>query len=149
MLSYCPPARIEPVTDLTPDIGAPLAGPLEFPDGLPGFPEARRFQFEPLEEDLPPFFSMRSLDIDRLRFVVVAPGAVFENYVIEVPEDDVERLGLHDADDALVVVIVTVAQPPTANLLGPVVVNRHTGLSRQVVLTGSGYDVRTPLPLGR
>jgi flagellar assembly factor FliW len=147
MLSYCPPSRIEPVTDLIPDPGA-LAGPLEFPDGLPGFPHARRFQFEPLEENLPPFFSMRSLDIDRLRFVVVAPGAVFDNYVVEVPEDDVERLGLHDAEDALVVVIVTVSEPPTANLLGPVVVNRHTGLSRQVVLTGSGYDVQTPLPLG-
>lgn len=148
MLTHCPPARLEPVTDLIPDAGA-LPGPLEFPDGLPGFPHARRFQLEPLEEDLPPFLAMRSLDVGGLRFVVVPPGAVFENYVIEVPEDDVERLGLHDADDALVVVIVTVSQPPTANLLGPVVVNRHTGLSRQVVLTGSGYDVRTPLPLGQ
>jgi len=147
MLSYCPPARLEPVTDLIPDVGD-LPGPLEFPDGLPGFPHARQFRFEPLEENLPPFFSMSSLDISGLRFVVVPPGAVFENYVIEVPEDDVERLGLHHADDALVVVIVTVAQPPTANLLGPVVVNRHTGLSRQVVLTGSGYDVRTALPVG-
>lgn len=148
MLSYCPPAVVSAVTDLPPDID-PAPSTLEFPDGLPGFPDARRFRLEALEEGLEPFRSLRSLDLETLRFVVVAPGEVFENYVIEVPEDDVERLGLHDADDALVVVIVTVSQPPTANLLGPVVVNRHTGLSRQVVLTGSGYDVRTPLPLGR
>lgn len=147
MLSYAPTAPVNPVTDQSPDAEI-VPSSLEFPDGLPGFPDARRFLLEPLGEELAPFWAMRSLDTDRLQFVVVPPGAVFENYVVEVPDDDVERLGLNGADDALVVVIVTVSQPPTANLLGPVVVNRHTGRSRQVVLPSSGYDVRTPLPLG-
>lgn len=146
MLSYCPPAVVSAVTDLPPDVD-PAPSILEFPDGLPGFPDARRFTLETLEEGMEPFRSMRSLDLESLRFVVVPPGDVFENYVIEVPEDDVERLGLHGAEDALVLVIVTVSRPPTANLLGPVVVNRHTGRARQVVLVGSSYEVRTPLPL--
>lgn len=152
MLTYCPTAP-DPVTEPTPETDTvptdTVPTVLEFPEGLPGFPGARRFQLEALAEGLEPFCSMRSLDEERLRFVVVPPGAVFEDYVIEVPEEDVERLGLHDAADAMVVVIVTVAQPPTANLLGPVVVNRNTGVSRQVILTNSPYDVRTPLPTGR
>lgn len=146
MLSYCPPPVVSAVTDLPPDLD-PAPTSLEFPDGLPGFPDARRFQLEALDEGMEPFRSMRSLDRDGLRFVVVPPGEVFENYVIEVPEDDVERLGLHGAEDAMVLVIVTVSRPPTANLLGPVVVNRRTGRARQVVLVGSSYEVRTPLPL--
>lgn len=146
MLSYCPTEPAQPVTEPPLDAGS-VPATLEFPDGLPGFPDVHRFQLEGLD-DMAPFCTLRSLDLPGLRFVVVPPGAVFENYVIDVPEDDVERLALDGADDALVLVIVTVSQPPTANLLGPVVVNRHTGHSRQVVLTGSGYDVRTPLPLG-
>lgn len=144
MLS-CPPAVASAMTEQPPaDDSVPSS--LEFPDGLPGFPDARHFVLEALEEGFEPFCTMRSDDMDGLRFVVVPPGAVFENYVIEVPEDDVDRLGLDGAGDALVLVIVTVSQPPTANLLGPVVINRRTGRARQVVLVGSSYEVRTPLP---
>ena len=147
MLSYCPSAPMDPVTDL-PQAAETVPTSLEFPDGLPGFPGARRFRLESLEDGLAPFCALRSLEADGVQFVVVPPGAVFENYVVEVPEDDVELLGLQGADDALVVVIVTVSRPPTANLLGPVVINRRTGVARQVVLQSSGYDARTPLPLG-
>ncbi|HET9732172.1 MAG TPA: flagellar assembly protein FliW [Acidimicrobiales bacterium] len=136
---------MSPVTNLPSDAESTPAI-VEFPDGLPGFPEARRFSLESLEEGLAPFCAMRSLDVPGLQFIVVPPGGIFADYVIDVPEDDVERLGLTTSDDALVLVIVTVAQPPTANLLGPVVVNRHTGWARQVVLVGSGYEVRTPIP---
>ena len=59
-----------------------------------------------------------------------------------------ERLNLQDSDDALMLVILTVDKEPadaTANLMGPIVVNRHTLDAAQVVLTGSDYEVRTPL----
>lgn len=121
---------------------------IEFPDGLPGFPHARNFRLLPLDPDLTPFAALRSQDLEGLEFVVVPPGAVFEGYTVEVPDDDATRLELREADDAVVMVIVTVSRPPTANLLGPLVVNRRTGRGRQVVMVGSNYDVRTPLPVG-
>ncbi|HET6792930.1 MAG TPA: flagellar assembly protein FliW [Acidimicrobiales bacterium] len=121
---------------------------IEFPDGLPGFPQARHFRLQPLDPDLAPFAALRSQDLEGLEFVVVPPGAVFEDYTVEVPDDDANRLDLREADDAVVMVIVTVSRPPTANLLGPLVVNRRTGRGRQVVMVGSDYDVRTPLPAG-
>lgn len=127
-----------------PGAGGPMA--IEFPEGLPGFPEAHHFRLELLEEGLEPFRALRSADLPGLEFVVVPPGEVFSNYVIDIPEPDVERLGLESAEDAVVLAIVTVARPPTANLLGPLVVNRRTFQARQVVLANSAYDVRTPLP---
>jgi flagellar assembly factor FliW len=45
-------------------------------------------------------------------------------------------------------VIVTIrerATDATANLLGPIVVNKRTNEAMQVVLHNSPYDVRTPL----
>ena len=143
MLSDCATTPAPFMTDLPTDSGS-VPAVLEFPEGLPGFPSVRRFELGELD-NMAPFCVLKSLDMPGLQFVVVPPGALFENYVIEVPEDDVAGLELAQADDALVLVIVTVSQPPTVNLLGPVVVNRRTGRSRQVVLIGSGYEVRTPL----
>lgn len=124
--------------------GTPVV--IEFPEGLPGFPAARHFRLEPLEQDLEPFWALRSDDLPGLEFVVVPPGELFPDYVVDIPDPDVERLSLSGADDAIVLAIVTVARPPTVNLLGPVVVNRHTARARQIVLVNSSYDVRTPLP---
>ena len=55
---------------------------------------------------------------------------------------------MKSADDALLLVIVTVADPVTSstvNLLGPIVVNRHTRAATQAVLGNSGYASREAL----
>ena len=61
---------------------------------------------------------------------------------------DRERLALSTAEDALVLVILTVAErieQTTANLMAPIVVNRHTGEALQALLVSSEYEIRTPL----
>ncbi len=48
----------------------------------------------------------------------------------------------------MVLTVVTLAQggrTPTANLLGPIVVNRRTRAAAQLVQHGSGYEVAVPL----
>jgi flagellar assembly factor FliW len=47
-----------------------------------------------------------------------------------------------------VFVVVTLRERPedsTLNLLGPIVVNRHSHEAAQVVLPSAGYSVRAPL----
>jgi flagellar assembly factor FliW len=81
----------------------------------------------------------------------VPPALFFADYAPELDDATVERLGLTDAADALILVIVTLGERPadaTANLLGPIVINRHTRQAVQAVLAGSGYDLRTPLGAG-
>jgi flagellar assembly factor FliW len=112
---------------------------------MPGFPDARRFEFAWLEPEVEPFFLLRSLDMPGLEFVVVPPGLVLNDYKVELDEDTTERLELANAGDALVLVLVTLAQPPgspTANLLGPVVINTSTMQAMQVVLHRSSYSAR-------
>ena len=72
-----------------------------------------------------------------LEFVVTHPGLFFPDYEPEIDDDTAGRLELSSADDALLLVIVTVADPvaaSTANLLGPIVVNRHSRAAAQAVL---------------
>jgi flagellar assembly factor FliW len=122
---------------------------LHFASGLPGFPDARRFLLVRLGDELSPFSVLRSLDNPAdLEFIVTHPGLFFPDYAPEVDDDTAERLELKSADDALLLVIVTVADPvaaSTANLLGPIVVNRHTRAAAQAVLGASGYNTREAL----
>jgi flagellar assembly factor FliW len=128
---------------------------LHFAGGLPGFPDAHRFVLVRLGDELSPFSVLRSLDDGAdLEFVVTHPGLFFPDYAPEIDDDTADRLELGSADDALLLVIVTVADPvaaSTANLLGPIVVNRHTRTAAQAVLGASGYNTRealVPSPTG-
>ena len=122
---------------------------LHFASGLPGFPDARRFVLVRLGDELSPFSVLRSLDNPTdLEFIVTHPGLFFPDYAPEVDDDTADRLELKSADDALLLVIVTVTDPvaaSTANLLGPIVVNRHTRAAAQAVLGASGYNTREAL----
>ena len=121
---------------------------LIFESGLPGFPDAHRFTLIRWGDEDSPFSIMRSLDHDGLEFVVVPPMVFFPDYEPEVDDATAERLDLERGEDAIVLAMVTLgehAADATANLLGPLVVNRHTNRAAQAVLASSGYDVRTPL----
>ena len=122
---------------------------LHFAGGLPGFPDVRRFVLLRLGDETSPFSVLRSLDDEvDLEFVVTHPALFFPDYEPEIDDDTAARLELGSADDALLLVIVTVADPvaaSTANLLGPIVVNRHTRAAAQAVLGNSGYATREAL----
>lgn len=121
---------------------------LDFVAGLPGFPNSRRFRVEDLGESVQPFARIRLVEEPTIAFTVVPPGLLFPNYTVEIDEDHVTQLGLNSADDVVTLVIVTIPQPPqppTANLLGPIVINRVTRLAAQVVQHRSSYGVAEPI----
>jgi flagellar assembly factor FliW len=121
---------------------------LSFPAGLPGFPDSRRFALVWWGDEDGPFSILTSLDQSGLEFLVVPPLAFFPEYAPELDDDTCERLGLESADDAIVLVIVTIgedARAATANLLAPVVINRHTREAVQAVLVDGDHPLRAPL----
>jgi len=129
---------------------ATMAGPLVIDGGIPGFPSVRHFELVRWGGERSPFSVLRCVDTPDLlpQFVVVAPEVFFPDYEWQLDPLTAERLGLTSADDAVVVVIVTLGEQPTdatANLLGPLVINPRTRRLAQVVLSSSTYGVRQPL----
>jgi flagellar assembly factor FliW len=114
--------------------------------GLAGFPDAERYALVEVPEATP-LFLLRSLDVPGLEFVVVPPAVFFPDYAPEIDDASAARLGLIDAEDALLLVVLTVgasATDATANLLAPVVINQRTRAAGQVLLQGE-WPLRAPL----
>ena len=119
---------------------------LVFDHGIPGFAGARRFSLSSWGADDGPFSLIKSLD-DATEFLVATPEAFFPDYHPEIDDEIADWLGIATPDDGLVLVIVTVpeqAKNATANLLGPLIVNRQTRRSMQAVLH-EDFSTREPL----
>ena len=121
---------------------------IRFAAGLPGFPHVHLFQLKPWGPPGSPYLLLRAVDDPDVGFVVVPPWVFYPDYEFDLDDATAERLGLVVADDAIVLAVVTLRDRPdeaTLNLLGPIVVNRHTHEAAQVVLPTTSYSVRAPL----
>jgi len=122
---------------------------LHLPFGLIGLPKLTAFSLSPIENSWP-FMSMKWLGPERMDFVVIDPSGLIPDYEIELGDQDADALEIRSAADAQVLNIVTVhsARPHfvTVNLVGPVVVNRHTNTGKQIIiLNWSRYSSQHPL----
>lgn len=121
---------------------------LTFAQGLPGFPQSRRFALVRWGAFEGPYSLMVDLDDPHVRFLVMPPYVFFPDYVVDLDDAIAAKVHLERAEDCLLLVIVTLTGRPedaTANLLGPVVINLQTREGVQAVLAESGYSARTPL----
>jgi flagellar assembly factor FliW len=109
---------------------------ITLPDGVVGFPAARRWALlEPRHPDAP-FRYLLCIDQPELGFVVCEPEPFWPGYANEVPRQDA---------DSVVLVIVNVPGDPrdmTANLLAPLVIEVATRSGRQLVLDGQRWGTR-------
>lgn len=127
---------------------------LEFTDGIPGFPAARRFVLTDLADEGGadvPFQVLQSLDDPDLSMVVAVPWPFFPDYAPEIEEADRTDLDLQAPEDAVLFCAVSMDPDGAAfylNLLGPFVVNARTHQGRQVVLADPDLPSRAAVPLG-
>ncbi|HLK11917.1 MAG TPA: flagellar assembly protein FliW [Candidatus Binatia bacterium] len=113
-----------------------------FPDGLVGFPEARRFALLEPSRAESPFHYLVCVDYPELGFVVCDPERLWPSYSSEVPRPaDV-------TGEVAVLVLVRIPADPgesTANLMAPLVIDCATRRGRQLVLDTGRWATRHPL----
>ena len=117
---------------------------IEIPKGLLGFEDHRRFILTGPPEGRP-FVRLQSLDDEGLSFVLVNPRLFFPHYKVEVDPREIAELNSADPRQIETWVIVTVPEDwsrMSANLQGPVLVNRVNNLAKQVVLVHGPYTTR-------
>jgi flagellar assembly factor FliW len=122
---------------------------VRMPNGLLGFEEVKDYVLMSNPEEHP-FAWLQVQDNSSLAFVVIDPFIANPDYQPDIPQADVEFLKLKEPDDAQLLGIVTVhnAQRATVNLKGPIVINRHTHVAKQVIIANANaYSVTHPLPV--
>lgn len=118
---------------------------IEFPNGLAGFEQFRRYSlFHPeTEEGAPPrFFILESLDDPAVAFNIADPALFGFTYEINLPDDEAAALDLSDpAEAAVVVILVKDGDSVRANLKAPLILNVRARRGIQHVFAGLDYQV--------
>jgi flagellar assembly factor FliW len=129
------------------EVETPAAAPgnlVRLPSGILGFEQHKEYMLLANPNEMP------FADSASLAFVVINPFLVMPDYAPDIPDSDAEFLGLKEPNDARLFNIVTLRphNHATVNLKGPIVINRHTHIAKQVIISNaSNYSVEHPLPV--
>jgi len=123
---------------------------LTLTNGLIGFPEEREFELLVNADELP-FMWIRAKHRKELGFVVIEPSHFVDDYEVEISDDDAKDLEIFGASDSWVRNIVTIQdsekiESATANLVGPILLNRNTHLGKQIIVSNHmKYSTKHPI----
>jgi flagellar assembly factor FliW len=124
---------------------------LEFPQGLPGFEERRRFVAVQIPQTAPLIF-LQSLEEATLCFTTMPIQAVDPDYRLQVIAEDLALIDLpvdrqpRIGHDVLCLAVLSLRESgPTANLLAPLVVNLANRKGVQAVGPESDYSYQHAL----
>jgi flagellar assembly factor FliW len=127
---------------------------ITFSQGLFGFETFKEYVL--LDAERQPFYWLQSVDCEEVAFVLINPFQFRPDYEVDIDNEELVEIGVSDPEKVLIFSIVTIppdGSPMTANLLGPLVINRDTRQGRQVVLADpcwkTKHDVIAELAGGR
>ena len=114
-----------------------------FPSGLFGFEALKDYVL--LDAEQQPFYWLQSLDEEKTAFILIDPFLFRPDYEMDIDNEELRPIGITDPEKAVIFTIVTVPSdnsPMTANLQGPLVINRDSKLGVQAVLTDSRWKTK-------
>ncbi len=117
-----------------------------FPYGILGFENLKYYVL--LDAAQQPFYWLQSMDVVEIAFVLLNPRIFRPDYELEVDEKELEEIGITLEEDILDFAIVTIPDNPgdmTANLQGPIIINRKAKIGRQSISTNPKWEVRHPV----
>lgn len=122
---------------------------IEFPEGLPGFEDSKRFALVHEEGAAETVFLLQSADDPAVMFSITSPENLGVNYEFSLTDEETAMLALSSPDDAQVAIIVRKdegAESPAsaglrANFMAPLVINVTARRGLQKVINKLGFDV--------
>lgn len=117
---------------------------IEFPRGIPGFEDLRRFSLFHVEEAAPKFFILQSLDDPAVAFHLGDPALFGFMYEITLPDEDAALIDLKTPSEAAVaVMLVKVGEQGSlsANLKAPIIINARSRKAIQHLLSEQNNNV--------
>jgi len=119
---------------------------LDFPEGIPGFEQCRRFAVLS-SVAMAPLQCLHAVG-GEATFLAVDPRLVMPEYRLELGDADLARLDAGPDTLLLWLSLVTVDEKDSAsvNLRAPIVINPARMRGRQVVTDEAAYPLQYPLP---
>jgi flagellar assembly factor FliW len=116
-----------------------------FPDGLIGEPFKNLREYVLLDGLQQPYYILQSLESAATAFVLIDPFLFRPDYEMDISDEDLALIGIKSPEDVLCFSVLTIPVddgPMTANLRGPIVINRHTHFAMQVILSNPKWGTR-------
>jgi flagellar assembly factor FliW len=116
---------------------------IKIPEGLYGFEDY--IEYVLLDAEQQPYFLLQSVKERDIAFVLINPFLFRPDYEVNIPNEDLEDIGLKTPEKALIFTIVTI--PPdgsamTANLQGPLIINRDNMTGKQWIQSDVRWKTR-------
>jgi len=116
---------------------------ISIPQGLFGFEDY--IDYVLLDSDNQPFLWLQSVDEKEIAFILINPFLFRKDYEANITNEELAEIGIKSSENALVFVIVTIPQdggPMTANLQGPLIINKENMMGMQAILSESKWKTR-------
>jgi flagellar assembly factor FliW len=116
---------------------------VSFPQGLFGFESYQDYVL--LDAEREPFYWLQSVDSAQTAFILINPFLFRPDYEVNINNEEISDIGIKGPEKALIFAIVTIptdGSPMTANLQGPLVINRDTRAAKQVILADPRWKTR-------
>ena len=117
---------------------------IKFPGGIPGFEKNMEYVIVRLPE-FEPFEWLVCTDGTRLRFAVINPMLFKPDYSPNIIKEQLEDLEIEKPEDILLYTIVTISENPaksTANLVGPIIINKTKHIGKQIIIDDEKYSTK-------
>jgi flagellar assembly factor FliW len=116
---------------------------ITFPFGLFGFESLKDYVL--LDAAQQPFYWLQSIDQENTAFILIDPFIFRPDYEMDISNEELLPIGITESEKAIIFSIVTIPPdngPMTANLQGPLVINRDSRFGIQAVLTDSRWKTK-------
>jgi flagellar assembly factor FliW len=119
---------------------------IELEQGFYGFDQYHSFAL--IDAEQKPFIWVQSLEKSDLAFLSIDPFVFRPDYEIDIDDSLLSPLGIESAGDVLVFALITIPSsggPITANLQGPLIINKKNNRGLQAILTDPRWQTKHDL----
>lgn len=111
--------------------------------GFFGFPKYHQFAL--IDAEQKPFVYIQSLEEQNLSFIAIDPFLFRYDYELDIEDAILSEIGVESAADVLVFALVTIPSegtPITANLQGPLIINKKNRQAMQAVINDPQWKTK-------
>lgn len=120
---------------------------IRFPSGLPGFEDLKEYIVLKIL-DTKPIYWLQSIENKYISLPVIIPFEIFEDYCIEIDDNELMDLNIESQNDILVLNVVVIPDEitkMTANMAAPIIINARLGTGKQLLIDSQDLPVRHPV----